>query len=150
MTSNEDRATTLVRALRAGIERDRRALEEVYTDDVRAWSPALSIGSLAELINELDRRDEAFSNIELEVAPLDVGSDYACVEWSVAMTHTGTIALAGETSIEPTGLHITLHGVTVAEFRGERICSLRQYWDEFEVLEQLGVSGETDSGHQGP
>jgi ketosteroid isomerase-like protein len=139
MTSNEARATRLVRALRAAIERDRSALEEFYADDVRAWTPALSTESLAELIGELDRRDDAFSNIELEVAPLDVGGDYACVEWSVAMTHTGTLALAGDASIEATGLRITLHGVTVAEFRGERICSLRQYWDEFEVLEQLGV-----------
>jgi ketosteroid isomerase-like protein len=139
MTSNEVRAGRMVRALRAAIERDRSALEEFYADDVRAWTPALSTESLAELIGELDRRDDAFSNIELEVAPLDVGGDYACVEWSVAMTHTGTLALAGDASIEATGLRITLHGVTVAEFRGERICSLRQYWDEFEVLEQLGV-----------
>ena len=86
MTSNEARATTLVRALHAGIERDRLALEEVYTDDVRAWTPALSTGSLAELIDELDHRDDAFSDIALEVTPLDVGGDYACVEWSVAMT----------------------------------------------------------------
>jgi ketosteroid isomerase-like protein len=144
MTSNEDRASTLIRALRAGIERDGRTLEEFYTDDVRAWTPALATGSLTELISELDRRDDAFSDVELEVSPLDVGGDYACVEWSVAMTHIGAFALAGDTRIEPTGLRITLHGVTVAEFRGERICSLRQYWDEFEVLAQLGVSGRDD------
>jgi ketosteroid isomerase-like protein len=141
MTSNEARAATLVRALRAGIDRDRRALEELYTDDVRAWTPARSTGSLTELMDELDRRDDAFSAIELEVAPLDVGGDYAAVEWSVAMTHTGTLVLAGDTRIEPTGLRVTLHGVTVAEFRGEKVCSLRQYWDEFEVLLQLGAPG---------
>jgi ketosteroid isomerase-like protein len=149
MTTNEARATMLVRALRAGIERDRRALEELYTDDVRAWTPALSAGSLSELVTELDRRDEAFSNIELEVAPLDVGGDYACVEWTVAMTHTGPLTLAGDTSIEPTGLRVTLHGVTVAEFRDERICSLRQYWDEFDVLAQLGLAGDTESENLG-
>ena len=42
-------------------------------------------------------------------------------------------------SIEPSGTRVTLHGVTVAELHGERICSLRQYWDEIAVLEQLGV-----------
>ena len=138
MTSNDARATRLVRALRAGIEGDRRALEELYTEDVRAWTPAMSTGSLTELMDELDRRDDAFSDIALEVTPLDVGGDFACVEWSVAMTHSGALALAGDTIIEPTGLRVTLHGVTVAEFRGERICSLRQYWDEFDVLGQLG------------
>ena len=139
MTSNEARATTLARALRAGIEGDRDTLQAVFTDDVRAWTPALSTTSLSELIDELDRRDDAFSDIELDVVPLDVGGDYACVEWSVDMTHSGTITLADDKSIEPTGIRVTLHGVTVAEFHGDRICSLRQYWDEFAVLEQLGV-----------
>jgi hypothetical protein len=53
------------------------------------------------------------------------------------------LVLAGDTPIEPTGLRVTVHGVTVAEFRGEQICSLRQYWDEFEMLVQLGASAGT-------
>ena len=111
----------------------------MFTDDVRAWTPALSTTSLGDLIDELDRRDDAFSDIALDVVPLDVGGDYACVEWTVEMTHTGSITLADQQSIEPSGIRVTLHGVTVAEFQGDRICSLRQYWDEFAVLEQLGV-----------
>jgi predicted ester cyclase len=139
MTSNAVRSTTLVHALRAGIERDREALKRLLTDDVKAWTPALSTGSLAALIEELDRRDDAFSDIELDVVPLDVGGDYACAEWAVEMTHTGTVRLAGDHIIEPSGIRITLRGVTVAEFVDDRICSVRQYWDEFSVLEQLGV-----------
>ena len=111
----------------------------MYTDDVRAWTPALSTSSRRELIAEFDRRDDSFSDIELDVAPLDVGGDYACVEWSVAMTHTGPLAVADGMSIEPTGVRIALHGVTVAEFRGDRICALRQYWDELSVYDQLGL-----------
>jgi len=34
---------------------------------------------------------------------------------------------------------VTLHGITVAEFRSDRICSLRQYWDELDVFDQLGL-----------
>ena len=130
---------TLVHALRAGIDRDRQTLQELLTDDVRAWSPALSTASLDELTDELDRRDEAFADIALDVAPLDVGGDYACVEWTVEMTHRGTIVLADDTNIEASGIRVTLHGVTIAEFLGDRICSLRQYWDEHTVLEQLGL-----------
>jgi ketosteroid isomerase-like protein len=135
MTSNAARAATLVRALSASIEGDSAVIGELYTDDVTAWAPALSAASAAEF----ERRDTAFSDIELDVAPLDVGGDYACAEWTVRMTHSGKFALAGGVFIEPTGLRITINGVTVAEFRGDRICSFRQYWDEFAVLEQLGV-----------
>jgi len=140
MTTNDARATTLVSALRAGIDGDRKVLEEVFTEDVRAWTPALATGSLPELIEELDQRGDVFSDIELNVEPLDVGGDYACVEWSVELTHTGPLSLDDDTSIEPTGVRITLHGITVAEFRGDRICALRQYWDESAVLDQLGVA----------
>jgi ketosteroid isomerase-like protein len=139
MNSNEERAATLVRALHAGVARDRQALQELFTDDVRAWTPALTTESLSELLDELDRRDESFSEVDLDVAPLDVSGDYACVEWTVEMTHSGAINLTPETSIEPSGMRVRLHGVTVAEFHGDRICSLRQYWNEFAVLEQLGV-----------
>ena len=123
MTSNEQRATTLIRALRAGIDRDNQTLHDLLTDDVRAWSPALSTSSLDELIDELDRRDEAFSDVDFDGAPLDVGGDHACVEWTVEMTHSGTITLTNDTNIDASGIRVTLHGVTIAEFVGERICS---------------------------
>ena len=96
MTSNEARAETLVRALRAGIEHDREALQALFTDDVRAWTPALTTSSLSELIDALDRRDDSFSEMALDVIPLDVGGDYACVEWTVDMTHSGTISLGDQ------------------------------------------------------
>ena len=140
MTSNAARATTLMRALRAALEGDEGVLRDLYTDDVTAWTPALSASSLDELAAELERRDGAFSEIELEVVPLDVGGDYACAEWSVTMTHTGPLTLAGGDVLEPTGTRVTVNGATVAEFRGDRICSLRQYWDELAVFEQLGLT----------
>src|SRR5215831_12167680 len=95
--------------------------------------------SRSELMSELDRRDDAFSNLRLEASPLDVGGDFACAEWSVTMTHTGPLLVADGKVVDPTGVQITLHGITVAEFRGDRICSLRQYWDELSVFDQLGL-----------
>jgi ketosteroid isomerase-like protein len=145
MTSNAARATALLNALRAGLEGDGSMIRDLYTEDVQAWTPALSASSVAELATELERRDNAFSDIELEVAPLDVGGDYACAEWSVTMTHTGPLELAGGAVVEPTGTRITLNGATVAEFRGDRICSLRQYWDELAVFEQIGLMPGDDS-----
>jgi ketosteroid isomerase-like protein len=139
VTSNHARAAILARALRASVEGDRAIVPELYTDDVRAWAPARSVSSAAELSVEIGRRDDAFSDIELDVVPLDVGGDYACAEWTVSMTHSGRLTLPDGQVVEPTGARLSLHGATVAEFEGERICSLRQYWDDFAVLEQLGV-----------
>jgi ketosteroid isomerase-like protein len=138
VTSNAERADTLVRALRAGVARDRQTIEAVYTDDVKAWAPALSASSLTELMREFDLRDDAFSDIDIEVTPLDVSGDYACAEWRVSMTHTNPMKFRGGVADE-TGLRIRVNGVTVAEFRDDRICSFRQYWDELSVFEQLGL-----------
>jgi ketosteroid isomerase-like protein len=106
---------------------------------VRAWTPAAFTSSLDELLERLEHLEEAFSDVELEVHPLDVGGDYACAEWSVSLTHTGPLAATDGGLVEPTGARVVVDGVTVCEFRGERICSFRQYWDELAVIEQLAA-----------
>ena len=137
--SNAARADTLARALHASVEGDRDTVAKLFTDDVRAWAPALSAASLTELLEEFQRRDDAFSEFALDTTPLDVAGDYACVEWKVEMTHTGTLALRDDAPLEATGVRLALNGVTVAEFDGDRICGLRQYWDELSLFEQLGL-----------
>jgi hypothetical protein len=46
VSSNSERAAILTRALRAHFS-DLAAINEVYTEDVRAWTPALSVTSVA-------------------------------------------------------------------------------------------------------
>ena len=111
----------------------------MLTDDVRAWSPALSTAPSTICSTSSIEHDGAFADVELHVTALDVGGGHACVEWTVEMTHNGPIVLADGMNIESSGLRVALHGITVAEFFGDRICSLRQYWDELTVLEQLGA-----------
>ena len=139
MTSNATRAEAIVRALRAAIEGDRDAMAQLVTDDVKVWAPSVGASSRADLLASVGRRDDSFSAIELVATPLDVGGDYAAAEWSATMTHTGPLTLRDGAMVDATGLVITVYGVTVAEFDGDRICSLRQYWDELAVFEQLGL-----------
>ena len=143
MTSTAERSEILVHALRAAVSGDAATLASLYTDDIKAWTPTRSASSAAELIAELERRDGAFSEIEVEITPLEVGSDYACAEWRVTMAHTGDLELR-DAVVPTTGLRIAVNGVTVAEFEADRICALRQYWDELAVYEQLGLVGEID------
>jgi hypothetical protein len=139
MATNAQRAATLVRALEAGLTGDRSHVAELYVDDVKGWAPAIAVSSAADLAGELEARDGAFSDIELDVSPFDVSDERACVEWVVTLTHSGPLRIGDDTVIEPTGVRVTLHGVTVAEFNGDKIASFRQYWDELELLEQLAL-----------
>jgi ketosteroid isomerase-like protein len=139
MASNSQRAAVLARAIQASIEGDSSVIAEIYSDDVQGWSPALTISSTAELAVEFEDRDEALSDITLEFTPLDVGDDRACIEWVATATHSGPLVSDDETLIEATGKRVTLHGVTIADFRGSRIRAFRQYWDEVALLEQLDL-----------
>ena len=58
-------------------------------------------------------------------------------EWVVEADHTGPYVLGDDAVIEPTGRRVKLAGVTVAEFRGEKIRSFRTYFDDVSLIEQL-------------
>jgi ketosteroid isomerase-like protein len=130
---------TLVRVLHAAVAGDERMLRAACTRDVRVWTPAIGTASVDELIDALRHRQHAFSDLELGTRALDVTGDRACVEWSLAMTHTGALSLRDGVTTDPTGLRITVHGTTVADFRAGRVAALRQYWDELALWEQLGL-----------
>jgi SnoaL-like domain len=137
MSSGTRRASVLVEALRAGFARDGDTLGRLLTEDVRVWAPRRSVSSLGALVSELEQGDDSFSDAATDVIPLDVAGDYACAEWTVAMTHTGPLEVPGGMVIDATGVRVVIHGATVAEFSGEQICSLRQYWDELPALEEI-------------
>jgi hypothetical protein len=131
-----ERAAALIRALEASFTGDSSLVAELFTDDVCARGPVLSVSSAVELAVEIEDRGEAFSDVELDVSPLEVAGDCAAAEWTVTATHSGPIEL-DETVFPPTGARVILHGMSVAEFSGARIRAFRQYWDEVELLEQL-------------
>jgi hypothetical protein len=144
VTSNAQRAAVLEQLLRGVLAGDRAAVGALCTDYVRAWTPERAISSRDELLAELERRQDTFSfsdaGSEADVMALDVGGDFACAEWSVTLTHTGKLDVADGRVLEPTGVRVRVHGVTVAEFSGERICALRQYWDEHGALEAVAAA----------
>ena len=82
-----------------------------------------------------DAREPKLGHLAVERAPERI--DDLCMAAAAFGRHTKTPA-GDVRSLR------RVHGVTVAEFLGDRICSVRQYWDEFAVLEQLGVMSGDD------
>ena len=138
MISNQGRADLLVRALRSRVLGGGEA-GDLFTEDVKVWTPTFSARSLADLTAETSVFEAAFSDVDLDVRPLDVGGDYACAEWVLWATHSGPFPSREEAGAQPTGRRVRLVGVTVAEFDDDRICSLRHYWDELMLVQQLGA-----------
>ena len=138
MTDAAARIEVLRDALWAAVTGDPALIERVYTADVTGWSPVLDVRSRDDLAADLRGREAAFSDIDLTLDPIDAVGDKLIAEWRVAATHSGPLVL-DELVLEPTGRRIDLRGVFIAEFEGERIRSFRQYWDEAELLEGLGL-----------
>jgi predicted ester cyclase len=111
-------------------------LAEVFTEDVVGWSPTLAVSSRADLEMEFAGRDNALSNVTLVVANCDVVGPRAIAEWRLSADHTGPLTIDDEV-LPPTGRRVMLAGASFAEFRGDKICSFRHYFDDAALLEQM-------------
>lgn len=93
----DGRSERVLRAIEASVSGDTSSMAELFTEDIEASSPTVSVSSRVELAVELEDQDDAFSECR-----------------------------------------VTLRGVTVAEFDGDRICAMRQYWHEARLLPEPG------------
>ena len=141
MADNDARASQLVRALEDSVFGDASSLEELFTRDVTGRSPVLSCSSLEEFAVELEEQEDAFTEVEIEVHPLDVAGDRACVEWVASAVHSGPLPLDEDETVvlEGSGRRVFLRGVSVAEFDGDKISAFRHYWDDVALFDELGL-----------
>ena len=133
----ESRPRVFVHALETIVGASRDDPGTLFTSDVHSWSPALNATSLAELSEALDDRDEALSNITVEVRSMHTGGSRVMAEWRLEADHTGPLVLNDELTVPATGRHIHLGGATFADFRGDKIKEFRSYFDEMALMEQL-------------
>lgn len=139
---NEERAARLSRAIVATISGETAQLHDLFTLDVVASGPHLQTISRDQLAEEIERRVSAFSDRKVAVAPLDVSGDQACVEWVASGVHSGEYEMGGiDDAFAPTGRRVRLRAISVAEFDGDQICSLRSYWDDASLLQHLAADG---------
>lgn len=139
MTGTAARTAVLRDAMRAAVTGDRALVERAYTEDVTGWSPVTQVASRDDLAADLPGSPAGFSDVELVLDPVDAVGDKLIAEWRMAAIHTGLLVLDDEVALEPTGRRVELRGVVVAEFEGDRIRRFRQYWNEVELLDGLGL-----------
>ena len=131
------RKEVLANALKAEVGGASADLKTLFTDDVVGWSPYATVFGLAALADLSALREEAFSNVVIVFRGLDEVGNKAFAEWLVEADHTGPLELSDNTALEPTGRHVQLPGVTVADFREGKIRSFRTYFDDISLIEQI-------------
>jgi ketosteroid isomerase-like protein len=119
---SESRKDVLSKAIDAEVGGASVDVSTLFTDDVVGWSPYAAVSGLEAVAALAALRDVAFSNV---------------AEWVIEADHTGPLVLGEDAVLEATGRHVTLPGVTVADFRDGKIRSYRTYFDDVSLIEQI-------------
>jgi hypothetical protein len=135
---SESRKDVLLKALEAEVGGTSVDPASIFTEDVIGWSPYATVSGLDALTELSALRELAFSNVVILIRGLDEVGNRAFAEWVIEADHTGPLILdeAGA-GLDPTGRHVRLAGVTVADFRGGKIRSFRTYFDDLSLIEQI-------------
>lgn len=80
-----------------------------------------------------------FSDISIDVTTKASFADKAFDEWSLSCTNTGILELPTGQTVPPTGKRLTLRGADVCTVDGDLIVEHHMYYDQAELLGQLGL-----------
>lgn len=134
------RGAVLRRAIETCIRPDDDAiakLGELFDDDATVWSPNLLAVGLTDLAENLAFRENAFSDVDIQIDALDVFANKGFAEFRVAAIFSGPFVIDEQMVIEPNGRRLLLGGAAVAEFEKGKIKALRGYFDDATLLEQI-------------
>ena len=82
---------------------------------------------------------EAFPNAEMEIAASYESGDTAILEWVFAGTNTGPLPLPSGETFPATGKRVAVRGADVARVQGGALVSVHSYYDQVELMTQLGL-----------
>lgn len=129
-------------ALQATASGDVQRITELYAPDCTGWTAGQTIGSRDELLSEAEGRGHGLSDITMEASPIELPDGSVVAEWRMTAVHTGPLLLDDDMTLPATNRPLDLRGAIFAEIQDGQIQNFRQYWDEADLLEQLGLLGE--------
>jgi predicted ester cyclase len=116
----------------------KNAEAETYAADAELIAPGASIKGRENVLGFLSVFHMAFPDGRLEVKQSLVDGSYAVNEGSFVGTHTGVLqSPAGE--IPATGKAVNLRWAAVYEIRGSELAYEHLFFDQMELLGQLGL-----------
>ena len=136
MVRNE-RGEVLRQAVEACVVGKVDALPELFTPDVSGWSPNMLVGSLDELREVVAEREDAFSDVAMQVDALDVFGKKGFMEYRLTGVFSRPFFIDENTVVEPNGRELLVGAALVAEFTGDKISAFRNYFDDSVLMEQM-------------
>ena len=135
--ADNDRRSVLESALEACVVGNTDQLPDLFTADVSGWSPNLHVSSLDELTEAIGEREDALSDVKIQVHALDVFGNKGFMEYRVSAVFSGAFQVDEDTVVEPNGRELLIGGALVAEFTDGKVSAFRNYFDEATLMEQM-------------
>jgi ketosteroid isomerase-like protein len=128
------------RGTNAIINGDLEALREIYSADVVATTPdAGTLHGIDEFIAWNKAFVDAFTERGYQPMKLQETDDCAIDQGDFIGTHTKPLQLPDGQSVPPTGRQIRMRSADLATVRDGRIVSHDFYFDQLDLLAQLGL-----------
>lgn len=127
----------------AMVTHDRAALAAAYAEDAVAVTP--DEGELKgrdEVVGYLSRLLDALPDFRWEPLAEHESGDTSIDEGWVVGTNTGDIVLGDGTTVPATGKSVRVRGCDIATVSGGLIVRHHFYFDQMELLTQLGLAPE--------
>ena len=125
----------------AAFSQDSEALKALYAPEAVAETPDQgTISGRDEIVAYLGEFLRAFPDASFESAYEHESGATAIDEGYVVGTHTGPLTGPTGEAIEGTGKHVRMRSCDVATVEGGVVTSHRFYFDNLDLLEQLGLA----------
>lgn len=120
---------------------DRNGFGLLCSDDIEILGPGgLALRGREGWVQFFDAWQQAFPDGQVEADVFATG-DRACEEATFTGTHTGVLRGPGG-DIAPTDRPVRLDYVATYTVRDKRVTQVRMFWDQLDVLSQLGLVPE--------
>lgn len=116
------------------------AIRRGYSADVVVTSPDGTYAGAADATAYLADLIDSFPDLHLHVWSKVTSGDLVVDEWTLTGTNTGPVHLPDGSTQPATGRSVTVRGCDVAAVHDGRVISHRLYFDQADLLAQLGFA----------
>lgn len=133
------------RVTEAVVSKDLETLATLYAPDAVAITPEGEIRGRAQIVGYFKQFMDACPDLRWESLHAHESGNTAVDEGFVVGTHTGPLAMPTGETIPPTGRQLRLRECDIATVDDGVVTSHRFYYDQMEVLGQLGLLPDAPS-----
>ncbi len=124
------------------IQEDLEAVTSCYSPDAVLIAPEGTFKGREQIAEFFAAWFDPFSELAVEATTKTEWDNTTLDEWTLRCTHTGPLAMPTGENVPATGKRITVRGADVCKVEAGLVTEHRMYYDQVEVLGQLGLLPE--------